>query len=103
MICTRARQVDFSREIPADIQSAYLRHTVHIQFTHQPPYLMGVDLWGAQFDDLTAWCNENCQSVFSATKITVNTAAFRFYLLDDLVSFEKLLAITVVPTTDSAT
>lgn len=97
----RAKQVDFSRELPADIQSAYLRHTVQVQFEQY--YVRASDRTEPSQEDLTTWCNVHCADIFSVTKWAQNHVLFRFYLADDLQRFEHHLAHTVAHAIDSAT
>ncbi len=96
----RTKQVDFSRDLPADIQSAYLRHTVQVQF--EQSYMRGPDVTEPSFVDLISWCVSNCEQIFSATKWAANAAHFRFYLADDLTRFETHLGQSVDVSTDPA-
>lgn len=96
----RTKQVDFSRDLPAEIQSAYLRHTVQVQF--EQSYMRGPDVTEPSFEDLIHWCVSNCAQIFSAAKWSSNAAHFRFYLQDDLTRFETYLAESVETSTDSS-
>ena len=100
MLFIRTKQVDFSRDLPADIQSAYLRHTVQVQF--EQSYMRGPDVTEPSFVELISWCASNCEQIFSATKWSSNAAHFRFYLQDDLTRFETHLAESVDVSTDNA-
>ena len=93
MLYQRAKQVDFSRDLPADIQSAYLRNTVQVQFEQY--YVRASDRTEPTFDSLTSWCSAHCAQVFSATKWASHAAHFRFYLEDDLQRFESYLTQSV--------
>jgi hypothetical protein len=101
MLYQRAKQVDFSRDLPADIQSAYLRHTVQVEFEQN--YMRGTERTEPTFDQLIIWCSAHCAQLFSATKWASHAAHFRFYLEDDLQRFESYLAESVAHAAGSVT
>jgi hypothetical protein len=96
----RNKQVDFSRDLPADILSAYLRHMIQVQFDQY--YVHHAKRTEATQEDLTAWCHTHCDDIFSITKWAQNCAHFRFYLESDMQRFESYLAESVAITADTA-
>lgn len=93
MLYNRLKRVDFSRDLPGDIHSAFLRHTVSVEFEQH--WMAPSQRIEPSFDQLCDWCNNNCNGLFTASKWAQNAAHFRFYLEQDLHSFEQQLAITV--------
>ena len=89
----KVKQVDFSRDLPVDVHSALLRHTVQVEFEQN--YMRGTERTEPTFDSLTSWCSAHCAQVFSATKWASHAAHFRFYLEDDLQRFESYLTQSV--------
>jgi hypothetical protein len=100
---SRQKQVVFSRDLPEDIQSALLRHTVQVEFEHN--YLRGDlrDRTEPTFDQLVTWCESHSSQLFSAAKWASHAAHFRFWLESDLQLFESYLAESVAHAADSAT
>ena len=89
----RQRKVDFSRDLPAEVQTAYLRHTVQVQFEQY--YVHHAQRTEPSQEDLETWCEIHCADIYSITKWAQNCAHFRFYLLDDLQRVESYLTQSV--------
>lgn len=98
---SRQKQVVFSRDLPEDIQSALLRHTVQVEFEHN--YLRGTDRTEPAFDELVVWCESHCAQTFSAAKWASHAAHFRFWWESDLKRFESYLAESVAHAAGSVT
>lgn len=96
----RRLRVDLRETTPADIQSAYLRNTVSVQF--EQTYVRPSDQTEPSFDDLITWCESHCMNVFSAVKWASNSAHFAFYLVHDRQHFESYLAQSVALAAGSA-
>jgi len=83
------KQVDISRDLPADILSAYLRHHVQVNFEHG--FSRSHTQTEPSFEILVSWCESHCESVYSALPVTREQAQFRFYLHSDLDAFYTFL------------
>jgi hypothetical protein len=92
------KRVDFSRELPAEIQTAYLRHTIQVQFEQY--YLPVSQRTEPQEDQLIEWCDLNCDDIYSITRRASNCALFRFYLKSDMHRFEQHLKDSVAIAAD---
>lgn len=101
MLFARHKRVDYSRELPAEVQTAYLRHTVQVQFEQY--YVNPAQRTEPSLEDLETWCDRHCADIFSITKWAQNCAHFRFYLADDLQRFESYLAESVAHAAGSVT
>ena len=89
MIYNVNKQVDYRKDLPPDIMSAYLHNTMHVQFEN---YWMSPDMHSEpSLNDLQAWCVKNCQSIFGISKGSPSTSQFYFFLTTDLVQFESHL------------
>lgn len=90
---SRQLRLDLRDNLPADIQSAYLRQSVHVQF-HQV-YVPSAERTEPSFDELITLCESHCGHVFSAVKITSSSANFSFYAEHDLNWFMNFMQHTV--------
>jgi hypothetical protein len=89
MLYSVNKRVDPAKELPADILSAYLRNTLNVQFDEcwvAPPQRTEPSL-----EELTDWCNQNCEHIFGMSKWAHNAARFQFYSRADLERFEQHL------------
>jgi hypothetical protein len=85
MLFHKQKQVDISRDLPADIHSAYLQHSIHV--TCEQTYMTPTDRTEPTLEQLTDLCNAHCDSIFAVTKWTQSNAYFRFYWASDLHQF----------------
>lgn len=95
----RNKQVDFSRDLPAEVISAYLRHTIQVQFDQY--YVHHAQRTEPTQEDLTTWCHTNCDDIFSVTKWAQNCTHFRFYLESDMCRFQSYLTESVAIAADT--
>ena len=94
MLFHKQKQVDISRDLPADIHSAYLQHTIHVQC--EQTYLSSTHKTEPTLEQLTDWCNVNCDSIFAVATWSQSNAYFRFYRASDLQQFiSHLQSLTV--------
>ena len=101
MLYNRVKRVDISREqLPGDVYSAFLRHTISVEFEQH--WIQSSQKTEPGFDQLVDWCNSGCDNIFSAAKWAQNAAHFRFYLESDLDRFEQHLAKSVAKSADTA-
>ena len=98
---SRQKKVDFSRDLPAEIQTAYLRHSIGVQFEQY--YMNHAQRTEPSLEDLEAWCDTHCADIHSITKWAQNCVVFRFYLSDDMQRFESYLTQSVAHAAGSVT
>lgn len=89
------KQVDLVKDLPADIQSAYLRNTMCVQFDQS--WVPQKERTEPSLEDLTDWCSRNCEQIFGVTKWTQINAKFQFYARTDLERFERHLKSLMEP------
>jgi hypothetical protein len=87
------RQVDFNLHLPPDILSGYLRNLVVIQFDQIN--LRSTSHHTCSFEQLSQWCDQNCEGVYSALPNSHNQVQFRFNLDTDRAAFCEYLAQSV--------
>ena len=83
------------KDLPADIQSAYLRNTMCVQF--EQFWLPQSGRTEPSLEDLINWCSQNCEQIFGVNKSSQNNARFQFYAKSDLERFECHLKSLMVP------
>lgn len=89
----KQKRLDLRESLPADIQSAYLRNTVYVQFDQV--FVNASERTEPTFDELVSLCDTNCTQVFSAVKAMSNAAHFSFYSITDMNWFMGQLTVKV--------
>lgn len=95
---TPKKRVNFSPDLPAEVQTAYLRHTIQIQF--EQLYVPPSQRTELSLEELETWCDLNCADIHSITKWSHDHALFRFYAKSDMQSFEQHLKDSVATASD---